>query len=92
MNSKSIDRFWKLYTALPSDIKRQARSAFHRFQSDPYHPGLHFKRVHSTKPIYSVRVSRDYRAVGVIQDDDITWFWIGSHEDYDRLIKVKKHA
>lgn len=92
MNSKTIDRFWKLYAALPPDIKRHARAAFRRFQLDPYHPGLHFKRIHSTKPIFSVRISRDYRAVGVVQEDEILWFWVGSHEDYDRLIKVKKHA
>jgi hypothetical protein len=31
-------------------------------------------------------VSLGYRAVGLLEDEDITWFWIGSHADYDRLL------
>jgi hypothetical protein len=49
-------------------------------------PGLRFKQVHPTEPIYSVRISRNYRALGVREDDAMIWFWIGSHADYDDLI------
>lgn len=48
--------------------------------------GLYFKQVHSKKPIYSVRVTRDYRALGIRDGDEIVWFWIGSHAEYDRLL------
>jgi hypothetical protein len=34
-----------------------------------------------------VRVGLRYRALGVEVDDGIVWFWIGSHSDYDRLLK-----
>jgi hypothetical protein len=47
---------------------------------------LQFKRVNGEQPIYSVRVTRDYRAVGVLTGDTVTWFWIGNHADYDRLL------
>jgi exonuclease SbcD len=47
---------------------------------------LRFKQVHPTEPIYSVRISRNYRALGVREDDAMIWFWIGSHADYDDLI------
>ena len=40
----------------------------------PVTPGLRFKRVHRTEPVYSVRVSQGYRAVGVLQGDAIIWF------------------
>jgi hypothetical protein len=56
------------------------------FELDPRHPGLHFKQVHPTQLIYSVRVGIGYRAVGVKDGDTMLWFWIGSHGDYDRLI------
>ena len=36
--------------------------------------------------MYSVRVSMDYRALGVVNEGEIIWFWIGTHEDYDRLL------
>lgn len=47
-----------------------------------------FKRVHSTEPIYSVRVSLGYRALGVRERDLMTWFWIGSHTDYERMLRM----
>jgi len=37
--------------------------------------------------VYSVRVTIAHRAVGLLENDKITWFWIGSHADYDRLLK-----
>ncbi|MCZ7596884.1 MAG: hypothetical protein M5U09_02705 [Gammaproteobacteria bacterium] len=72
---------------MPEDIKRQAREAFALFERDPYHPSLHFKRVHPARPIYSARVSLDYRAVGVVDAGEITWLWIASHAEYEHLLK-----
>jgi hypothetical protein len=55
---------------------------------DPFHPSLHFKSIHQTRPIWSVRIGLNYRAVGIKPDaNEIVWFWIGSHTDYDKLIK-----
>jgi hypothetical protein len=53
---------------------------------------LRFKRVRPTEPIYSVRISQDYRALGVSEDDTMIRFWIGSHADYDDLIsRLQQH-
>lgn len=52
----------------------------------PQHPGLRFKPVHATRPIYSIRVGIHFRALGIVAGDEIVWFWIGSHDDYERLI------
>ena len=43
-------------------------------------------QVHPTLPIYSARVSKSYRAVGMRNEDGIVWFWIGTHTDYDKLL------
>ena len=75
-----------MYQRLPTQVKRQAVRAYRTFSENPQHPGLRFKCVHPTQPIYSVRINRDYRAVGVIDGDAIIWFWIGSHTDYERLL------
>jgi len=57
------------------------------FRANPRHPGLRLKRIHPTQPIYSARVTRSYRALAVVEEDDVwIWFWIGSHSDYDKLI------
>ena len=53
---------------------------------DPWHPSLYFKQIHGTEPIYSVRISLGWRAVGVRSGNTVIWYWIGSHADYDKLI------
>jgi hypothetical protein len=69
--SRTTEKFRALFALLPATIKVQAKEAYRQFKSDPYHPGLQFKRVHSSKPVYSVRINLDYRAVGIIQDSEI---------------------
>lgn len=86
MRSVTTERFRKLFAQLPEEVRRQAREAYRFFQQNPYHPGLQFKRVHSGKAIYSVRVSLDCRVLGIREGDMMIWFWIGSHADYDRLL------
>ena len=86
MKSKTTREFRKAFSRLPRRIQAQARDALRQFLQDPQHPSLRFKRVHSTRSIYSVRITIDYRALGVKEGDFIIWHWIGSHEDYDRLL------
>jgi len=85
--SHTNNSFWKLYKKLPQNIREIAKKQYKLFASDPYHASLHFKRVHSTRPIYSARITRNYRAVGILEDNIIVWFWVGSHDEYDRLLK-----
>ncbi len=86
MKSKTTANFRKLFANLPDSIQQRSRQAYEKFKQDPNHPSLRFKQVHPTLPIYSARISKDYRAVGVLQDNEIIWFWIGSHADYDQLL------
>lgn len=86
MKSHTTKRFREAFARLPEQVRRQGREAYKRFREDPAYPGLRFKRIHPTRPIYSARISDDYRAVGVREGDEITWFWIGTHAEYDHLI------
>lgn len=86
MRSRATSRFWDAYAELPERIKRRARKAYELFEQNPRHPSLRLKKVHADRSIYAVRITRDYRAVGVQKEESIIWFWIGSHEDYDRLL------
>jgi hypothetical protein len=85
--SRRTPRFIKEFDALPTDVQELARSAFQQFKQDPAHPGLRFKQVHTTAPIYAVRVGLHHRALAVRDGDILLWFWIGSHSDYDKLLK-----
>lgn len=86
MTSRTTEHFRQAFRALPASIQQQARAAYRRFRDDPYHPSLRFNQVHPTRPIYSARIGIGYRALGVRADDEIIWFWIGSHADYDGLL------
>jgi hypothetical protein len=68
-------------------VQDQARLASRLFRDNPEHPSLRFKPVHPTRPIYSARVGLGYRALAVRDGDAVIWFWIGSHADYDHLLK-----
>jgi hypothetical protein len=83
-----INLKWKqLYKRLPIDIRKIAKKQYKIFKINPYHSGLHFKKIHSNKPIFSARINYNYRTLGVLSDDNIIiWFWIGSHSDYDKII------
>ena len=81
--------FRSAFALLPVDVRSQARKAYELFQSNPQHPGLRFKLVHPSKPIYSVRISLNCRALGTVSGDVIVWFWIGSHDQYDRLLRQR---
>ena len=74
MRSRATPRFWAAYRDLPADIKEPARKAYRLFREDAVHPSLQFKKVHARDNVYSVRVTLGYRAVGLLEDDEITWF------------------
>jgi hypothetical protein len=79
-------RFWDCYRDLPPDIQRLADEYYKLLKSDERHPSLHFKKVGRFR---SVRVGLHYRALGVEDGEDIVWFWIGHHAEYDRLLAAR---
>jgi hypothetical protein len=83
MKSRASTRFWRLYQQLPPEIQRLADKNYRLWRADHWHPSLHFKKV---KNYWVARVSEDYRAVGVESSGTVTWFWIGPHDEYERLL------
>ncbi|MFP3895702.1 MAG: hypothetical protein ACLFV5_02530 [Anaerolineales bacterium] len=53
--------------------------------NNPFHPSLRFKCINRKENIWSVRMSRGYRAIALWEGDTVTWFWIGDHNDYERF-------
>ena len=89
MISHTTQRFRAALERLPERVRRQARQGYLLFQQNPQHPSLHFKPVHPNRPVYSVRIGSDYRALGALDGDEMLWFWIGTHNDYDRVIDAR---
>jgi mRNA-degrading endonuclease RelE of RelBE toxin-antitoxin system len=76
--------FWKRLESLPEETQKLAHENFELMRLDPRHPSLHLKRVSG---FWSVRVGIHYRAIGKELPDGILWGWIGSHAEYDRLLR-----
>ena len=73
-----------MYDKLPAEIKEQADKNYRLLKENSNHPSLHFKKI---EKYYSVRVSLRFRALGIEAEDGIVWFWIGTHAEYDKLLK-----
>jgi hypothetical protein len=88
--SRTTASFRRALSKLPSEARRHARRAYRQFKDDPSHPSLRFKPIHARDPIYSARVGIHHRAVGVVTGNEIIWFWIGTHAQYDRVITRRR--
>ncbi|BAZ06365.1 hypothetical protein [Calothrix sp. NIES-3974] len=77
-------RFWQCYESLPEPIKQVADGNYQLLKTDPSHPSLHFKKIGN---YWSVRAGLGHRALGIEVEHGILWFWIGTHAEYERLIK-----
>ena len=83
MKHLATARFWEAYDSLPPEVQRLADENYALLKNDPRHLSLRFKKVGR---FWSVRVGAHYRALAVESDDDLVWFWIGRHDEYERLI------
>jgi hypothetical protein len=83
LNHDASPEFRSRYRALPVEIQSLADKAFALLKPDSRHPSLHLKRAGG---YFSVRVGLYYRALGTEVEDGVSWFWIGTHAEYDKLV------
>ena len=87
MKSYTVDSFWKTFDKIPLGIQNAAKRKFQIWKENPFYPSLRFKCVNSKENIWSVTITTNYRALGVKSEDAILWYWIGKHDDYEKLLK-----
>ncbi len=89
MKSVTTKRFRTRFQSLPRDIQKEARRAYRLWRENPAYPALQFKQVKpDVPPVYSVRImNTGYRALGELDGDTIIWRWIGTHDDYMRMLR-----
>jgi len=83
MRHRASGSFWSHYEKLPASVRSVADQKFALLKSNPSHPSLRFKKVGK---VWSVRVTKDYRALAHFDGEDYIWIWIGTHSEYDRII------
>ena len=82
MNSRVTVTFSEAFRRLPPEIRERTRRAYKEWRVNP--SARRFKRVGED---VSVRIDRNYRALGYVEGDTVYWYWVGRHDDYDRLLK-----
>ena len=82
---RATTTFWRLYRSMPEAIQQAADRQYRLLRANPQHPSLRLKPVGRG---WSARVTSDYRVLGRRQPDGtFVWIWIGSHAEYDKLIR-----
>jgi hypothetical protein len=87
MQSRRAAAFKRAFDQLPPSVQDTARRAYALWKADPGHRSLDFKKLQGTENIYSARIGLSWRALGAVRENRIVWFWIGSHSEYDRLVR-----
>lgn len=82
--NKTTKGFWKSYDKLPKEIQKQADEKFELFKRNPDLPGLNFEKLKGFDNKYSVRINDQYRAIGELKDNAMTWIEIIPHT-YNKL-------
>ncbi|MEP6603493.1 MAG: hypothetical protein ABJB69_06070 [Spartobacteria bacterium] len=83
MTGKAHRRFWKAFEKLPGFIQNLAREKYALWKQNPFEPSLGFEE--RRNGICVVRIGNNYRALGLREDNQVVWFWIGTHEEYNRF-------
>ena len=79
----SITRaFREAIAQLPAALQKQARKMF----VVPSYPGLSFKKLQGLADLRAVLVGVHDRAPGRVCGEEIVWYSIGSHANYDHLV------
>ncbi len=76
--------FWQHYRCLPGNIRKLADKNFALLKSDLRHSSLRLKKAGG---FWSARVGLGHRALGRDRAEGIVGFWIGTHAEYDELLK-----
>ena len=77
------NEFWNLYHRLAPNVQVAPDKQFALFRQDPTHPSLRLKPVGE---LWSACINEAYRVLAVREGDLFYWFWMGSHDEYERLI------
>ena len=85
MISRTRRSCWALHSALDAETQAAARRAYALFRESPDHPSLPFKKLGGCVDEWPVRIHELLRAVGRHSGDTVAWFWIGSHNAFDKM-------
>ncbi|MGA3044349.1 MAG: hypothetical protein ABSF54_26545 [Bryobacteraceae bacterium] len=87
LRSHAVPRFWDCYDGLPEGVRSLADKKFALFQESPFHPSLGLQQ---KGEVWTVDIGRSYRALAWREGNDFHWYWTGSHEAYNKLLRRER--
>ena len=81
---RATPRFCSCLEKLSLPIQNLARKNYKLLKENSRHPLLHFKKVGK---VWSARIGINHRAIAIEDGLDYIWVWVGSHDDYEQLLK-----
>ena len=69
---------------MPKEVRDLSDISFKHMKANHRHPSLKFKKVGD---FWSARVGAAFRVLAIEDGDDYIWVWIGSHDDYMKIIR-----
>ena len=85
MKSLTTPDFWEAYRSLPQNVRDVARKTYALWRINPHHPSLRWKLL--MPGVRSIRIGLQYRALARIRGDTAYWFWIGTHNEFDNIVR-----
>jgi len=85
--SFALPEFWKCYDRLPQEVRKLPDEKYVMFEREPFHPSLGLQKKGT---VWTVDIGRSHRAIAYRERGDFHWFWIGSHETYNKLLRRLK--
>jgi hypothetical protein len=73
-----------MYDSLQAQAQGQADKAFALWKENKGHPSLDFSKLQGKVDVWRAEVGDHHRAVCTKNGDRWVWFWIGTHEDYNK--------
>ncbi|QCQ22496.1 hypothetical protein FDQ92_10180 [Desulfoglaeba alkanexedens ALDC] len=69
---------------MPGETRKLADKNFKLLKENSSHPSLQFKKIGE---LWSARVDQAHRALAVEDGEDFIWVWVGTHDEYERILK-----
>lgn len=89
MKSIFTERFWVNYEKYFSDFQEIILDKVEEWETEPFRPVLDYIKISPVNDIWSIKIiNRKVRLFGIKDGNTMTWFFIGSHEEFIDFIPV----
>ncbi len=84
MQVRRTPRFERHLARLPVSVQKLFEEQVTRLQDHPADPRLHLKKLQGVSDAYSIRITRNYRALFVWDNDIILFYGVGDRKSIYR--------